>query len=433
MLQLLKLAARNLRRNRRRTLITLAALIFGVMVMVSLRGFINGMQNMIIENLVYGQAGAIQIHKAGYFENVLSSPLTLDMEDTPEVRQKILSVKGVTALAPRVQFGAMLSTPDKPLPEGETRELREDEKGKTSFFLATGIDPDAEQKVVPKRTTWLKHGGQMFASASDDQLVLNADFAKGMDAKVIQKSSRPEDVAQWPALLAADRDGSLNGANVTVSGELLSVIPGDRKYGFVPLKTAQSVLHMENRVTEYALGVDPKADLGKVKSELQAALGPAYDVKTWDEILPFIKELTGTQDKVFGIITNIFLFVVLLGIVNAMLMSVLERVREIGTMLAVGMRRRQITLLFLFEGAVLGILGGAIGVLFGALIVTALNHKGVPLPAPGATTESIVRPFVPMLYLVRTLLFATVGASLAALWPAWRASRLRPVEALAST
>src|SRR6476661_7778521 len=146
MLQLLKLAARNLRRNRRRTAITLVALVFGVMVMVGLRGFINGMQNMIVENLVYGQAGAIQVHKQGYFENVLSSPLTLDMEDSPALRQKMLGVKGVTAVAPRIQFGAMLSTPDKQVPEG--RELTEAEKGKTSFFLATGVDPVAEAQVV---------------------------------------------------------------------------------------------------------------------------------------------------------------------------------------------------------------------------------------------------------------------------------------------
>ncbi|MFL5322460.1 MAG: ABC transporter permease, partial [Myxococcaceae bacterium] len=241
------------------------------------------------------------------------------------------------------------------------------------------------------------------------------------------------DVSQWPALLAADRDGSLNGANVTVGGLLLSVTPGDRKYGFVPLLTAQNVLHMENRVTEYAVGVEKDADLDRIKGELQAALGPDYDVKTWSEVLPFIKDLTSTQDKVFTIITNIFLFVVLLGIVNAMLMSVLERVREIGTMLAVGMRRRQITMLFLLEGAVLGAVGGALGVLLGAVIVTVMNHKGIPLPAPGATTPSIVKPFVPVAFLVRSLLFATVGAGLAALWPAWRASRLRPVEALAST
>src|SRR6476661_8339805 len=198
MLQLLKLAARNLRRNRRRTAITLVALVFGVMVMVGLRGFINGMQNMIVENLVYGQAGAIQIHKQGYFENVLSSPLTLDMPDGPEVRKKILSVKGVTAVAPRIQFGAMLSLPDKVLPEGVQRELTEAEKGKTSFFLATGIDPEAEMKVVPRRATWLKSGGQMFSSADADEMVLNADFASGMDAKVQPKASRTPDVSQWP-------------------------------------------------------------------------------------------------------------------------------------------------------------------------------------------------------------------------------------------
>lgn len=430
MWKLLRLAARNLRRNRRRTAISLVALVLGVTVMVGLRGFINGMQQMITENVVQGQLGSIQVHRKGYLENVLSSPLTLDMADSAELRRKMLEVKGVTAVAPRIAFGAMLSTPDKVT--DEARELRPEEKGRTAFFLATAIDPREEERVVPRRKVWLGPG-TMFPAADSEEVVLNADFATGLGVHPIEKTRRPADVARWPALLAQDRDGSLNGANVTVSGHVVSAIPGDKKYGFVPLATAQALLRMEGRVTEYALAVEPGAELDAVGRELQAALGPDYDVKTWEQLMPFMKEMMGTQDRLFGIITNIFLFVVLLGVVNAMLMSVLERVREIGTMLAVGTRRSQILTLFLLEGAVLGAVGGLLGVLLGTALVTVMHHKGIPLPAPGSTVTSTIRPFVSSAFLVRSLLFATVGAALSSLYPAWRASRLRPVEALAST
>lgn len=429
MWKLLKLASRNLRRNRRRTAISLVGLVLGVTVMVGLRGFINGMQRMITDNIVHGQLGSIQVHKRGYLDNILSSPLTLDMEDSDALRKKMLEVPGVAAVAPRINFGAMLSTPDKAVSDG--RELRDDEKGKTAFFMALAMDPALEERVVPRRKTWLE--GSMFSDAAADELVLNADFATGMDARLTARAQRPEDVAQWPALLAQDRDGTLNGANVTVGGYLASALPGDKKYGFVPLKTAQAVLRMEGRVTEYAISITPGADVDVVARGLQEALGPDYDVKAWHELVPFMKDLMGTQDKIFSIVTNIFLFVVLLGVVNAMLMSVLERVREIGTMLAVGTRRRQVMTLFLLEGAVLGALGGVLGVLLGSALVMWMSHKGIPLPAPGSTVASIVKPFVSGAFLVRSLLFATVGAALASLYPAWRASRLRPVEALAST
>lgn len=431
MLKLLKLAARNLRRNRRRTAISLVALILGVTVMVGLRGFINGMQEMITANLVHGQLGSIQVHRTGYLDNVLSSPLTLDMADNDELRRKMKAVPGVAEVAPRIQFAGLLTTPDKVLPEGDIRELRDDEKGQSAVFIATGIDPALESAVVPRRAAWLS--GEMFKSADADEVVLNADFAAGLKIRVTPREGRPSDVNEWPGLLTSDRDGLQNGANVTVSGLLASAVPGDKKYGFVPLKTAQTVLRMEGRVTEYALSITPGAEVDAVKRELQTVLGADYDVKTWVELVPFIRDLMGTQDKIFGIVTNIFLFIVLLGVVNAMLMSVLERVREIGTMLAVGTRRRQILTLFLFEGAVLGAVGGLIGVLLGMLIVAVMSSKGIPLPAPGSTVTNLVRPFVSSAFLVRSLLFATLGAALASLYPAWRASRLRPVEALAST
>lgn len=100
-------------------------------------------------------------------------------------------------------------------------------------------------------------------------------------------------------------------------------------------------------------------------------------------------------------------------------------------MLAVGTRRRQVVALFLLEGAVLGLVGGLLGALVGGAVTLWLGHRGILLPAPGAQADSIIRPFVSVLYLVRAVGMATVGASLAALWPAYRAAQLRPVEALA--
>ncbi|HZH75660.1 MAG TPA: FtsX-like permease family protein [Archangium sp.] len=420
-MRLLSLAARNLLRNRRRTAISLVALVVGVGAMVGLRGFINGQQRVILENLVFGQVGAVQVHKKGYLANVQGSPLTLDMADSEELRQRIAAVEGVTTVSPRIAFGGMLSLPDV---EGAPDE---ESAGKTGFLQLTAFDPALEPQVTPQRVKWLGKGAHL-STLDAPELMLNADMARSLATEVTGAEVPSE---RWPALLSADRDGALNGEGVRITGTLVSATPGDRRVGYVPLATAQRLLRMEGRVTEYALAVTALEDAPRVRDGVRAALGPEYEVHTWDEVMPFVKQLVGHQDVIFGIMTSVFLLTVLLGIVNVMLMNVLERVREIGTMLAVGTRRWQVVSLFLLEGAVLGLVGGLVGALVGGAVTLWLGHRGIVLPAPGAQADSIIRPFVSGLYLVRAVGMATVGASLAALWPAYRAAKLRPVEALA--
>lgn len=420
---LLALATRNLLRNRRRTAIALAALVVGVGAMVVLRGLVNGQQQVILENVVQGQLGAVQVHREGYLANVQGSPLTLDMEDSEALRQRIAAVPGVLGVSPRLAFGGMLSMPE---PEGAA-----DSEPRTTFLQLLAFDPALEPRVTPKRMTWMGEGA-FLSGVGAPELMLNADLARSLGARVMDAKSPPPP-EQWPALLAADRDGALNGEAVRLSGTLVSASPGDRRVGYLPLATAQRVLRMEGRITEYAVAVEPLEHAKRVRDALRASLGPGYEVHTWEEVFPFVAQILGQQDFLFGILSTVFLAAVLLGIVNVMLMSVLERVREIGTMMAVGMRRRSIVVLFLLEGWVLGLAGGVLGAMVGGAVTWWLHQRGILLPSPGATADSIIRPFVPLAYVARSVVTAAVGAGLAALWPAWRASRLRPVEALSST
>ena len=428
---LFKLAVRNLRRNRRRSAITLVALVFGVGVMVASRGFVNGIQRMMMDNLINGRMGAVQVHRTGYVKNVLGSPLTLDFADTPELRAKVASVPGVKAVSPRIEFGAMLSGPDKRPPPDDGTLLPEEDQGKSSFFLATAADPALEAKVTPRRLAWFK-GGHPPSGPAAAEVALNDELAKGVELELHPDGAPVPPPEKMVALMAADRDGALNGENVMLSGVFAAGAPGDKRVGLVPLETAQRLLRMEGRVTEYALALERDEDAPRVQAQLQALLGPEFEVHSWQQLFPFIVEMLATQDWIFGLVTRVVLLAVLLGIINVMLMSVLERVREIGTMLAVGMRRWKVVSLFLLEGAVIGLVGGAIGVAVGTAVTLWLNHVGVPLPAPGATVESFVHPVLGSRQLVEALLQAVAGSTLAALWPALRASGLRPVEALAS-
>jgi putative ABC transport system permease protein len=234
------------------------------------------------------------------------------------------------------------------------------------------------------------------------------------------------------ALLAPDRDGALSGENMHVTGTMTITAPGaENQVAVVPLPLAQRLLHMDGRATELAVAVDDIDDASRVAASIQQRLGPDFEVHTWDRVAIFVNEILLRQEIVVNVIATIFMILMLLGVANTMLMSVLERTREIGTMMAVGVRRNTIIGLFLLEALALGALGGVLGSGAGTLFVLWLHGKGVQLYMPGQSVPFTIRPVVGPAYLALVVAIAAGGGMIFALYPAWRAGRLRPVEALA--
>jgi putative ABC transport system permease protein len=164
------------------------------------------------------------------------------------------------------------------------------------------------------------------------------------------------------------------------------------------------------------------------------ALGPEYEVQTWKQLRPNVDDVVNFQRLILGAICSIFLVIAIIGVINTMLMSVLERTREIGTMMAVGMRRGRITELFLWEAAALALMGTVSGLSVAlSIILTIASKGGVPANAPGSTAVYHIIPAVPFGLLAPTILAAFFGTVLAGVYPSWRAARLNPVDALRST
>jgi putative ABC transport system permease protein len=233
------------------------------------------------------------------------------------------------------------------------------------------------------------------------------------------------------AILAPDKDGALSGENVTITGAMKLNMPGEKKIGMVRLEVAQRLLKMEGRATEYIIAVDDIDNIPLVAAAMKRTLGPDYEVSTWDEIATFIKQAMQRQNFILSLVATVFLILMLLGVANTMLMSVLDRTREIGTMMAVGVRRSKILALFLMEAATIGALGGVIGGGVGALIVFGMHQRGISVTFPGSNVPFTILPYVTVSYMAGVVAIAAAGALFFAVYPAWRASRLRPVEALA--
>jgi putative ABC transport system permease protein len=404
---LLSMAFRNVLRNRRRTLITLAAVVIGVAAVGTIRGVLNGLQQSIVRGTIEGNLGAIQVHRTGYLANVLSTPLSLDFAADEALLSKLRAVKGVTAIAPRIQFAGSLT-----LSATEGNDAPE-----ALFFGALAVDPVLEPKVCPQRTKLFTDGTVL----DDTHVVLGDALAAAFGAKPGAEA----------ILLAPDRDGSLNGELASVGGSMRAIMPGEMKIAVVPLGLAQRLLRMEDRVTELAIAIDDLNQAAPIAAQVRAALGPDFEVHTWDELAPERKTIMGIQNGISVVVSGVFMMLMLLGVANTMLMSVLERTREVGTMMAVGLTRASVLSLFLMEALVLGALGAGGGFILMSLITFGLASKGIHFTPPNATMAIEVIPFLTPAFTLVVMVIAIGGAVLFALYPAFRASRLRPVQALA--
>ena len=403
--QLVRIALRNVVRNRRRSAITLVALGMAVCVLVFLRGAVNGLQAVLKERVIYGQTGVVQIHKRGFIANVKKSPLHFGCPAGPAMLAKVRAVEGVQAVTPRVAFATMVSVKDT-----------------TLFALGLGIDPVLEYDVCPQRRNDLSPGSTVSGGAADGLGVTTPELRDQLALK------RGDELT----LLAPDFDGTLNGGLVGVGGFLADnpAFSADKKLIFVPLAAAQALVRLDEQATELAVrSADPDA-ADALKQRLEAALGPGFEVHTWRELAKFAVDALSTQEKALGFVTGIFALVALFGILNTMLMIVLARTKEIGTMMAVGVRRRSILGLVVSEAAILGGLGAILGGALGVCAVLLAAKVGLSIKPPGATLPDIVRPFVSLAFVARAVIGAMIGAAIAAVYPAYRASRMTPIEAL---
>lgn len=409
--QLLSLAFRNVRRNRRRSLVTIAAVIIGVAMSTIMRGFIEGAQTVIIEDAVEGRSGAIQVHKRGYLDSAEADPTKLAIPHSPELLEKMRSVPGVRAVAARLRFNGLVSN-------GVSQTL----------FVGRGVDLEAEPKVCSRSSVTVKEGGAELGPGDGAHALLGFELAQGFGLSVAPGAELP-----MVTLQSSSPEGRSNAVDVRVKGLTVSTLPFENKRtASIPLATAQALLGMEGRVTEYAVAVNRLAEVDQVAASLRKVLGDEYEVHTWKEVVPFVRDVVNRQNFIFASIAFVLFVIVLTGIINTMLMSVFERVREIGTMLAVGTKRRLVLWLFVAEAGVLGIGGGVVGAAIGFTVARLVALKGIPLQFSGSSGQALLRPQVPLGYVGMAVLIASVCALLAAAYPAYRASRMNPVDALRS-
>jgi len=401
----LHLAMRNVFRARARSAITIGSLFFGVMMSLLLSGFLMGVAESLVAETIESRVGAIQVHKTGYFEKRDRQPLAFFLERDQAMEAKLLAIPNVAALTPRLTFSGLLTNGSR-----------------GTIAVITAVDPDTVHAALPKVDLYLK--GEPLRPGDRNGAHVGLELNRALDLK-----------PGVPLMLQAQGLGGRDNAlDLEPRGVLEGQNPLEGKRAVtVPLAFAQSLLGMEGKVTEYVISLKDVTVLDPTAAAIKASLGEGYEVQTWEELRPALRDMRLLQRAILGGMAFVFLIIAMFGVANTLLMTVLERTREIGTLLAVGMTRAQIARLFVTEALLQAAIGAAGGLVVAVTIVMLARSGGGITISMGAGQGyfRVIPQFVPAVPFI-VVGAACLGSVLAALSPALRAARMRPVEALSS-
>lgn len=411
MIAVLRLSARNLMRYRRRTLLTAGLITIGVVAMLLFVSAAGSFKSVMIGQITDSMLGHLQVHRRGYVASVDNLPLNLNIgaKTLGCVRAELEAEPGVAAISVRLKLGAMFSN------FSETTSIR-----------LNGIDPQAEDATAPGLRARIIDGSRDGPLVDPGQLLIPELIARGMNVRV----------GDTVVLIATNRDGSVNGKNFTVRGVLEPVTgPGGRD-GYLHADDARELLRMEEpEAMEIAIRLRDPGALDRMEAALAARLGklvnqqgkPVLELHSWKALSPFAN-IASMIDLMTLFIRVMLVAIVLVSVMNVMLMAVYERIREIGTLAAIGTPPRRILGLYVGEGLLLGLLGAVVGVALSLAVVALLNAW--PLRFPFGRQMVTLQPTLSLAEVAAVALLVIGMAVLASLQPAWRASRMDPIQAL---
>lgn len=402
----LRLAWRNIWRHRRRTIIIVAAMGLSLGMMMIYDGLIDGFNQAIYGNAIRVLGGNIQIHAAGYRENVASNPL-LPLPDDRAAVEAASAHPDVVSATRRIQTGGLASNREGAFP-----------------VSIIGIEPEAETPVsmIAENTTQ----GRFLQSADSDSILIGRGLAEIMGVGIGDRLT----------LVGSDVHKQNRQRTMTVVGIYDIDLPSiEKKSVYISLGEAQALYGLPDRSTEVVVNLDTVGKEDPVVAVLAPAL-PGYEVESWSRNYPELQTAIGSKTAVMNIFGVIIILIAAIGILNLLLMAIYERTREIGLLGALGLKPRQIAALFILEGGLIGVLGAAAGGVIGIALNGSLGRIGLDYSQFANVAEYMalisgkVYPSLGLRGLPGRALIVIVISLLAAAIPAVEASRREPAQAL---
>lgn len=397
------IVVRNLNRHKRRSIISLGAIIFGVCSLILASGFIEWIFIDFRETSIRSQLGHLQITRPGYQEEGKANPYHFLLPDTqPELKLTSSSLEKIKVIVPRLSFSGLISS-------GES----------TLSFIGEGVDPNEQNFFgdALQLTT-----GNYLSGNNTFQIIMGEGLSRNLGVETGDNVT----------LLVNTASGGINAIEVTISGLFTTVTKSyDDNAIRIPIETAQKLIRVTGAHSWIVL-LNHTEDTNQVLSLLHDQLPQSkFEITPWYQLADFYNKTTVLLSKQVLAIKIIIAIIILLSISNTMSISVIERTGEIGTAMALGIKQTKILYMFLTEGILLGCIGGILGVMIGYLLANIISSVGIPMPPPPGMARGYTGEILVTQSMVLEAISLAIGTTLiASVYPAWKASKLQIVDAL---
>ncbi|MBN1537425.1 MAG: ABC transporter permease [Anaerolineales bacterium] len=406
MMLYLRLAWRNLWRHGRRTLIVVLAMGLGLALMMFYDGLMGGFNQAIYGNAIKVLGGNIQVHAQGYRLNTSQTSL-LPLTDDMKVLEAARALPQVQEASRRINTGGLASSTE-------------------GAFAVSIIGVEPETELGANLSAQHVVAGRYLTADDGDVIFIGKGLADAMNAQVGDRIT----------MTGRATHEQMRKRTMTVIGIYDLGMPDlEKRTIYISLKEAQDLYNLEGQSTEVCIYLKQFGEEEKVMNALKPVL-PGYEIDSYETNFPELKQTVSTKSGVMNIFSVIILLIAGIGILNLLLMAVYERTREIGLLGAMGLKPRQISLLFILEGTMMGLVGVAMGIMLGFLMNGVLKQVGLDFGAMSnaasymALISGRIYPTWGVDKLLIRSLTVVIIAALAAFYPAREAAQHEPAEAL---
>ncbi len=407
MFTFIKIAWRNIIRNKKRSSITLSAVGFGLGALIFIWAFVDGVHEQMIENYTSLISGHIQIHTEGFHQK---EQLETYIEQPENIKKSLRSNPSILSFTQRIKAAGLVSSSEH-----------------SAGVYILGIDPRHENKVSTMYKKVKK--GAFLQEDSDKEIVLGATLAKNLNVGLEEKL----------VIMSQALDGSIAAGAFHVKGLLdTGAEEIDKGVVIITHKAAEELFVMHDKTSEIAIRLKDVEEAKHVSSLIHQELNLSdLEVLPWQKISTALEQWIEFDNGFIYLIVIVVMVVVATGILNTVLMGVLERTREFGILIALGTKRKQILAMVAWESLFLGIIGSFSGAMLGIILTIYFAKTGINLSMfAGALSSSYLNPYI---YPVSEKEHVTISIALVltvsvlvSIYPAWHAANLKPVEAIRS-
>jgi putative ABC transport system permease protein len=400
---LLKLAWRNIWRNKRRSLIVLGSIVVGMAILIFYDALVVAFLNQSLDNQIGTHTAHIQINRAGFNDNKTVQNYLPDVETVESVLRENPYVKHFSKRI--ISFGLLNSAYN------------------STGISIVGVDPNDEQYVTIINRSIVEG---RYLSGEANEIVMSRRTAETLDIKMGDRVVG----------MASSLDGTIGSELFRVVGLYQTMTSGfDKMHVYIPLRNAQQMLELDDNVSQIALIASDVELVPELRSMLHESLSNEYEVLGYSDLMPLLILMIDVSQQSMAFIYVIIGAAMIFGIINALLMSVFERIREFGVIMSIGMKNSRLFIMIMLEAVVLGVIGIIAGTIIGGGITLQLQSSGLNLAAfsEGLASwgiGSVLYPELSVAVIMRAVLVILFTCVFASIWPAVKAMRLKPVEAM---